>query len=283
MANFATCDHCRNDIPPSADKCPHCGLPGLFPNVRAAADPSEIAALERRYRSAKQDTLARCAGKSLDDFEVAVANSMAILARSDNELQRLATSDNELYATYYQLLAAGVRLPAGDKWDTLRVVADSALFPGYKEHIRFAALSLDGMGLFNYGNCLILLRDDLIAHRASVFEENSVLFMKHHGLKMSEAAKLPRGYRATWKDRAKVCLAKTHKRIDSATDASKYSALLLQQGATSEDDEFVEVHIYGSITIRTIERVILSPRLKRRQRATILKALEERLAKAGVT
>lgn len=283
MSSASACDHCKNEIPLSADKCPHCGLPGLFPNVRAAEEPSELAALERRYNSAKNDLSARGATKSQEDFETAVSDSAAIIARSDNELQRLATSENELYATYYQLIESGVRLPAGDKWDTLRVMADSALFPGYKSHVRFAALSLDGVGLFNYGNCLIVLRDALIAHRASVFEENSVLFMKHHRIRMSEAAKLPRGYRSTWKDRAKLCVAKIHNRIDADTQANEYSALVLREGATSEEDEFIEVHIYGSISIRTIEKVILSPRLKRRQRATILKALKERLEKAGVT
>jgi hypothetical protein len=201
--------------------------------------------------------------------------------RSIIELQRIAMSDNELYATYYQLIGGGVKIPEGDNWDILRAVADSALFPNYKEHIRFAALSLDGIGLSHYGECSIVLRNNLIAHRASVFEENSVLFMKHRKISMSKADKLPKGYRATWKDRARLCVAKIHKNIDASTKADEYSALLLQQGATSEKDEFVEAHIYGPMTRRTIEHVKISPR--RKKSATILKAMKEKLSKAGVT
>jgi hypothetical protein len=55
----------------------------------------------------------------------------------------------------------------------------------------------------------------------------------------------------------------------------------LQQGATSEEDEFVEVHIWGPMTVRTIAEVAFKPRAKRAQRA-IIKALGERLVKAGV-
>ena len=54
----------------------------------------------------------------------------------------------------------------------MRVFADDALFPGYKEQIRFAALSLDGKGLSSYGECTLILRDHMIAHRASVLEGN---------------------------------------------------------------------------------------------------------------
>ena len=107
-------------------------------------------------------------------------DSHAVIARPAHEILRLATSQNEIYGTFYNLIGAGLRLPEGGKWDILRGVVDSALFPNYKEDIRFAALSLNGVGLSNYGEYSIMLRTDLIAHRASVFEENSILFMKHH-------------------------------------------------------------------------------------------------------
>ena len=99
---------------------------------------------------------------------------------------------------------------------------------------------------------------------------------------MSEADKLPLGYRAAWAERGKLCVAKLHKSIDAATSPDEYSALLLKQGATSEDDQFVEAHIYGPITVRTIEQVAFYPRPKRRPSATILKALKEKLSQAGV-
>jgi hypothetical protein len=282
MSKLPPCDFCKNDVPPSANQCPHCGRPGLFPNVRIAETPAEQTALNRRYQAAKKDLVARGAASNLNDFEKVIANSRAVISRPHEELLRLVTSDHELYTTYYKLIEAEVRLPTGEKWDVLRAVADSTLFPNYKEQIRFAALTLDGKGLFNYGDCSIVLRPDYIAHRTSVFEENSVLFMKHHKIPMWKPDKLPLGYRATWEERGNLCVAKLYKSIDANTRPDEYSTLLLEQGGTSEDDQFVEAHIYGPITIRTVERVILDPRLKRRQRATIIKALKEKLSKYGV-
>ena len=69
------------------------------------------------------------------------------MARPTRELDRLVSSDQELIPSYYGLLAGQVRLPHGNEWDRLRGIADEALFLGYKEHIRFAALSMDGQGL----------------------------------------------------------------------------------------------------------------------------------------
>jgi hypothetical protein len=134
----------------------------------------------------------------------------------------------------------------------------------------------------NYGKCFIILRTEMIAHRASVFEENSVLFMKHQGIAMEDAHELPRGYRATWENRGQLCVAKLAAKIDGATLPDAYSGLLLQQGKTSEEDDFVEVHIWGPMTIRTVEEVTLNPREKRAARAITSRATRERLAKFGV-
>lgn len=282
MPNTRTCPDCDNDFVASADRCPHCGRPGYYPNVYAAEADNEVSALEHRYRAAKREAFTRGAGDAVEHFEAALGNARAVIARPEGELQRLITSDQQLYATYYQLSNSGVMLPAGDMWDKIRRPADDALFAGYKEHIRFGALSLNGTGVMNYGDCFIVLRTDMIAHRASVFEENSVLFMNHQDIRVSRVHELPPGYRATWWQRARLCVAKLAARIDAATPASTYSSLLLRQGATSADDDFVEVHIYGQITIRTVEEITFSPRLKRRPRQITNRANRARLAKFGV-
>ncbi len=281
MSNKFTCVDCDNNIPPSAERCPHCGRPGLFPNVRAAEDQAERKALDRRYQHALKSTTKKGTSGNLKDFEARISNSSACIARSANELQRLVSSDNETYASYYQLIEAGIRVPSGGKWDRLRRLADAALFPGYEKHIRFAALTLDGVGLFNYGECSISLRTAMIAHRASVFEENSVLFMGQRGSKFLKSGQLPRGYRATWGELNKLCTAKLHKKIAVTTQPSQYPGLLLHQGLTSKEDDFVEVHIWGPMTIRTVEQVIFSPSTDPAQNV-IIKALKEKLQKAGV-
>lgn len=221
--------------------------------------------------------------RALDNFEAEVSKSRAVIARPVGELQRLSTGDNEIYATFYNLLRAGVRLPTGDKWDTLRRVTDEALFPGYKDDIRFAALSLDGNGLPNYGECFVVLRTEMIAHRASVFEENSVLFMERMDVRVSKANDLPRGRRATWDERGKLCVAKLADRIDASTQSGAYSGILLRPGSASEDDDFVEVHVWGPMTIRTVERVIFNKPTSRAVREITNRANKQRMAKFGVT
>lgn len=275
------CPDCDNEIQQPAERCPHCGRPGYFWNVMAAEEPAERAALERRYEAARRDAVSRDADSNRQDFEKAISNSKAVIARSESEVLQLASSNRRLYSTYYQQITAGVRLPDGDQWDVIRELADPVLFPGYKKEMRFAALSLDGVGLSNYGSCSIVLRSGLIAHRASVFEENSALFMEQREIKVSRTPNLPKGYRATWGERAKLCVAKLSGKIDSATRPDEYSGLLLKQGATSEDDEYIEVHIWGPMTVLTMEQVIATgpnPHF----RATIIKAIKAKLAKHNV-
>lgn len=276
-----SCPECKHEIPQPAERCPHCGRPGVFWNVIAAEDPAERAALERRYKAAKANAVSRNADRNLQDFENAVAGSKAVIARSEIEVHRLASSNRQLYATFYELTESGISLPAGDGWDMLRELADTVLFAKSKKHIRFGALSLDGVGLPNYGPCSLVLREEMIFHRSSVFEENSAVFMERRKIKISREPNVPKGYKAPWGERGKLCVAKLAGKIDSKTAFDKYSGILLKQGATSEDDEFVEVHIWGPMTVLTMEQVIVtSP--KRNQRATILKAIKFKLAKHGV-
>lgn len=270
-----TCPDCTNEIPQPAERCPHCGRPGYFWNVISADDVDERAALDRRYQATKADSVSRNADGCLQDFENAIAASKAVIVRPEHDVLRLATSTRQLYSTYYQQIEAELRLPDGERWDALREIADTVLFPQYKKDIRFGAMSLDGIGVLNYGTCSITLRDEMISHRASVFEENSARFVEREG------TKIPKGYRAAWNDRARLCVAKLSGEIDSTTGSDKYSGLLLRQGTTSDDDEFVEVHIWGPMTVLTMEKVVITAPGSHQQ-TTIRQAIEFKLAKHNV-
>jgi hypothetical protein len=267
------CEYCGNEVPLSWSHCPHCARPALFPNVRAAQELAEQEALERRYQEARRDASSRGAEVDVGRFETAVASSKAVIARSFTELDRLAASDKELFPTFYRLLGEEVRLPHGNQWDILRRIADEALFPGYKEEIRFAALTLDGAGLSSYGECSFVLREDMIAHRASVYEENSAVFLQRH------AYEPPLGHRAPWEDRAKLCVAKLAGRIETGMPESQFPSILLRAGSSPGDDDFVEVHIWGPMSLRTVERISIStPTAK-----ALRKTLRDRLKDVGVT
>jgi hypothetical protein len=264
--NSMPCPYCGNEIPFAWSYCPHCARPGLFPNVKAAQ--AEKQALERRYQLALRDASIRGVATEVRKFEAAVTNSKAVITRSLRDLDRLAASDKELFPTFYRLLGEEPRLPHGNQWDLLRRMADEALFPGYKGEIRFATLSLDGTaGLGSYGECSFVLRNDMIAHRTSVFEENSALYLRRHGYEPEP------GHRATWEERAKLCVAKFAHEIVPGISETDFPKLLLQPGITSDEDNFVEVHIWGPLTLRTVERILIPTPRKKASR----KALRDRL------
>lgn len=274
-----TCDDCGFGFVITEQRCPHCARPGRFPNVRLAELAAEREALDERYRVAKEDAGQRNASGAFERFEKRVGGSRAVLARSLAETERLASSDQELYATFYQLLEADLRVPEGSKWDTLRGVVDHAMFGDYRREIRFAALSLDERGLASYGECFWVLRDDMIAHRASVFEENSVMFMVKRKISIVEIDDLPKGYRAAWGERGKLCGAKLAERIDPDTRDDAFPGILLSKGKTSESDDFVEVHIGGPMTARAFEKVV---QLRKPRRRALAKKLRWRLEQIGV-
>ncbi|MCK6592708.1 MAG: hypothetical protein L6Q76_34565 [Polyangiaceae bacterium] len=247
--------------------------------MNAAAQPEDIDALEKRYKRAKKDAQTRGCDAIVQRLETDAAATKAVISRPLSEVQRLATSDKQGYATYYQLVHAQQRLPDGDEWDKLRRQADEALFPDFKDKIRFAALSMDGIGVRNYGEMSVVLRDAMIRHRASVFEGNTAAFVKNR--KVKDLARAVRGNRATWADRAKLCVAKLAAGLTPATKPDELPGLLLKQGATSADDDYVEVHVWGPMTARTFERVIAVQSAKRRSRA-ILRELRRQLQKLGV-
>ena len=90
------------------------------------------------------------------------------------------------------------------------------------------------------------------------------------------------GVRATWPDRARLAVAKLGGRVEPDASSDSFPRLLLScGGAGPENDDYVEVHVYGSITARTLERVkIGNPRTT--PRAVLREWLVELLEPLGV-
>ena len=248
------CDRCQFDIPLDRTSCPHCGGATICPNVRLADTAEEKAALDRRYRDALHLTSNRA--NVVQQFEDATSKSRAVMGATIKKLLELATGLYEVYATYYDLLDLRfLRLAdAGQPdWSKRRSQAEIELL-GSKKHIdqlHYAALSIDGHSLPTYGECTIWLSDKMIAHRATVFEGNSALFIHRKILDF------PPGWRATWAERAKLCVAKLANRITPSTQSHDFPEILLKPGSNGLDDEFVEVHVFGEMTIRTFEKVLV--------------------------
>jgi hypothetical protein len=115
----------------------------------------------------------------------------------------------------------------------------------------------------------------MIAHRATAFEENSATFLENH--RYTE----PEGSRATWEERSKLCTAKNAGDLKPGVPASDFPSILLRQKTATEESRFVEVHIYGPLSVRTAEKVILKKDGKP-SRKGFKQELRDRLAKVGV-
>lgn len=271
------CTRCAEQISPRDERCPHCGEPLTVPNVRAAEDPAEIATLDARYHSAVKK-VPTAAKPELAAFEDAMTQrSKAVFNRWGTELARLAASDREMYASFYQLVGAQTRAPSDNRWDAIREAVDSRLFNYYKEQVRFAALTLDGRGLTSYGDCSIVLKETMIATRASVFEENTVVFMQRHDVRLT--GDIPTGFRAPWRHRGRLAVAKLAVDLRAGMTDVDFAALLLRNGANSGDDDYIEVHIYGPLTIRAVEAVHLT---NPGATGVRIKALQHKLKQLGI-
>jgi hypothetical protein len=253
------CPHCSGNVPEHSRLCPNCNCDVGFPNVRAAKRPQELAALELRWKKAHEFAEEKGKEPLLSSFEAAVQTSNAVLCRSLEIANRIVSSDTIFFGTFWLEVEAGIRSPEDNVFDRARRAVDATFFPYYEKEIRFAALSLDGRGPEAYGNCSIVLKDDNIAHRASVCDENTLVFCRRRSVVVGNAP--PCGFRATWDDRCRLAGAKLHGSLNDGMTTKDFPAILLRQAKATDDVEFIEVHIYGSLNRHAIKHVWVPKRV----------------------
>ena len=188
------CVRCQNPVPEHLRDCVVCGADNECPNIRMARTQTERSALEGRVKDAEVSAAARRCSAILTEFGIAVTSSRAVVARSISLLQDLVQSENRLYVPFQRQVASGGRIPEQNDWDPGRVSVENMVLPNYSDRICFAALSLNGRGLTAYGAYTIVLKEEAIALRATVFEENPFTFAQKHKIITGEP--VPPGYRA---------------------------------------------------------------------------------------
>lgn len=245
------CEFCNEKIVIGVQVCPHCGRPSLFPNVLLANMPEEIDALTLRFEQQKLHSKNTGNEAALDELSFCVSSSTACKGMPRWELERLLASDTATGATYYEQIAGNARIPDDNRWDRLRRIADASFFQCFGSKINFAALSTAGNWLQSYGDGAIFFKETMIGYRSTVFEQNTATWVDENNGDLT----IPYGFRASWPNRDKLAIAKLgEKAQDGCAD---FDSLLLSCGATSGDDEFMEVHIYGGFTIRSAESIIV--------------------------
>lgn len=229
-----------------------------YPNVTFAQGSDERDSLEKRYQTAMEDAAARGCQAIVLAFEEALAQSQAVMGTKLEKLMPVVRGDRDVVATFHEVsrLRFSRTVPIGPDWDVVRPIAETILLGSVKliDRLHYAALSLDGRSLPNYGDVTIQFREHTIAHRASLFDDNSGVYVYRNGINF------PKGSRVAWPGRAKLCVAKLAAKIDAATHTEDFPNILLKSGATALDDELVEVHIFGSMTFATFQRVVVTKR-----------------------
>jgi hypothetical protein len=268
------CITCNVSIPFHARYCPVCQDDIGYPNVRAAQTIEEKSALQKRFDEAQRFSELNNYSDVLDNFGKAVLQSKAVIARNISVLWRLVSSDNELYASFYQQVNAELRIPEDNQWDKARQAIDAMLFPLYNEHIIFAALSLNNQGPIDYGSYSIILKEETIKNRATVFEENSILFCRKNKIMVGDS--LPYGFRVVWAERNKLASAKLYPKLNETIKEEIFPTIILSQ----DDNDFIEVHIFGPIHRRAIERVI-GPKPKNKEDQILFRSIEHKLNEIG--
>ena len=267
-----TCPHCDRPVEGYGPQCPTCdGFIG-YPNVDEVEEPDERSALEQRYHDALEDASNEGADAVVADFKQAVDNAQAVINLSPRDLAFFLTSDSR-YEAYRKLIETGRRARADRKNDKHRSAVDGILFGTYDKDICTAALSINGEGLISYGSFAARFKEATIGHRASLLEENSFDFVKHHNCRPGEP--LPQGYRATWNERGKLAVAKLGATISPTTNPAEFPRILLWTEGNRETDRFIEVHIYGSFDRFAVHSVCGTSKGLSRQDQAWLSAIQD--------
>ena len=273
------CRYCANSFPNTRTNCPHCAQPQIFPNVTKATTDAQKTRLAESFSSAKDRCGADGRDQQFDELLIATSHSHALFACPLLKLHQLVASGTDIFATYYQLEELRLRAsaPIGMEWARLRPQAEIELL-GSEHHIRhlhYACLSLDWESLSNYGDCAVKLSESMIGHRASCFEGNSaVIFARRRSFDDC--------LRSSWEERGKLCCAVLADKVTKDTVSTEFSSLLVQTKDDSVDDEFVEVHIFGTMTVQTFAEVRFSTASHGRKEDVYRNAIIEKLDAVSV-
>ena len=255
---------CGSQVPDAFRYCPACGNDVGFPNVRLANAHAEVSALQERLEQAEASAAAGGYSDVLNSFGEALLTSKVVVARSLGIILNLIEDENRSYSTYHLELSSQTRYPKDNEFDRVRTQFESALFPNFHKQIRFGALSLDDHWLKSYGLYAMVLKEGMVAHRASVFEENPYVFASRYKILLNSP--IPPGYRASWDRRDRLGKAKLYPKLGSDTDLCEFPKILLEDRAGTSESDYIEVHIFGSFNRNSIEKVIGPPPCRKEEK-----------------
>lgn len=268
---MTNCSNCGFENSLMNEKCSQCGMFLGFPNVNDCSQKEEIKALRKRYREKLKLADLEEQQERRIDFERQAKKSSAVINVTLDYLYNLIAGKSITYSTYQLQTDGEARDFVRSEFDKERLGIEGTLFGSYGSNIRYAALSLDGSGLKSYGDYTIILSDESVRLRTTLLEENSYSFIRRH--KILAGDKIPKGYRALWKERYQLAIAKLMEKI-LLTKETNYAIIALKSTGDRKRDEFIEVHIYGKINKEAIRAVRGNSKVDHGQKTKILRIKE---------
>jgi len=278
-SDVISCGYCKHLFPDSLTSCPHCAQPQLFPNVAKSTNPAELKKLDAKLEKQKLACDSRGTAKEFTDFLDAASASHALFACPLLKLHREIAGESEIFETFYQLEALRLRTTAPKTldWGKIRPQAETELLGSdkNKENLHYACLSLDWESLTSYGDCIVQLEDRMIAHRASCFEGNTavIYFVENNFSKY---------LRSNWAERGKIAAAALGDRLKAGDSHAEFAKILVAPGKESVDDEFIEVHVFGTMTARTFSEVRFASSCSDPRKSVYRDAIKEKLDIASI-
>ena len=255
--NEIACPNCNTANVFNNLSCKYCGAPLGAPNVNAARTSDESTALEARY----QQGLKLNNSKKLRDFENTVATDSVVLKNVELDMLRNWVMDPHPCYPYQEAVKRGIAVAKQPENDITRAMVDAALFGSYGYNINFAALAINHIGLVSYGAFSIKLARARIENMASLLEENSYDFVEKASNTVMNP-QLPKGFISDWQNKHKLVVAKLHPEVTDVTLSENFARILLHSNSNRWEDRFVEVHIWGALTVDAIESVKQIARLR---------------------
>ncbi|MGH6615752.1 hypothetical protein [Sphingomonas sp.] len=247
------CPICTRMIQIDQRQCSYCFSDIGFPNVRYAMRAEECTALEHRLAAAQKVIEEANLQYEYDLLLFMTEKSKLVINRKFRQLSHWLYSENRLYRNFYKRRQSGESYTE-DEFNLQRISAENTVSPLFYDQLNYAAITVDGVGMPYYGEYSIIVREDAIAHRTTVFEENPFIFSERHGIVSGKMP--PPGYRTVWDRRAKLIAAKLAERLSKGACDADIAELVMNRNRGAATCDFVEAHVYGDILLDCIETVV---------------------------
>lgn len=221
-----------------------------------ASHKEELQALRKRYRSAVTTAKKNTTFAELEQLRRYALQTFPVINGSLDFIVGFVSSKHALYSTYQKQLHAQTRKPATFEQDGERLAVESKIFVSFGEDITYAALSCDGRGLWSYGNVGFRIKEQAVAHRSTVLEENSFVFYERNQLGKPKHS-MPFGFMSKWDERDKLVIAKLAKDLAPGQSEKAIQSLILQSNGNRALDNFLEIHIFGTFDINAVEELYI--------------------------